>query len=202
MEDVESSNLFARSRAYHQSMGCYSSRDVAGYVDGQSLYRGWFVPNANDSRGKWTENVHRDKTAFWAIELGLPIASGNTVGEADNGVDSKPWIIGGTGPMPWQDQSYHFRLGPMGGDSRQVRHDEHVQLAKNACTRSAGRDDYEESLTELGKALHPLQDIVAHGGLAEYDNNGIYWPHNYFTPVEGQDWHTVDDINGPPACEE
>jgi len=44
--------LFARARYFSPTLGRWISRDPAGYVDGYSLYNGYFVPNAMDPEGK------------------------------------------------------------------------------------------------------------------------------------------------------
>ena len=43
--DVESGNYYFRSRSYAPRIGRYAQTDPLGYVDGMSLYAGYFVPN-------------------------------------------------------------------------------------------------------------------------------------------------------------
>lgn len=52
--DIESGLYFFRARYYHAEMGRFISRDPIGYVDGMSLYRGYFVPGGTDPLGLLT----------------------------------------------------------------------------------------------------------------------------------------------------
>ncbi len=47
--------LFARNRYFSPGLGRWTSRDPAGYIDGYSLYAGYFVPNGVDPTGMVTE---------------------------------------------------------------------------------------------------------------------------------------------------
>jgi RHS repeat-associated protein len=49
--DEETGLYFARARMYSPGLGRFISRDPAGYVDGYSLYSGYFVPNGLDPSG-------------------------------------------------------------------------------------------------------------------------------------------------------
>lgn len=49
--DLETSIYYFRARYYHAELGRFISRDPLGYVDGMSLYRGYFVPNGVDPSG-------------------------------------------------------------------------------------------------------------------------------------------------------
>ncbi len=50
--DEESSLMYFRARYYDPTTGEFVSKDPMEYVDGMSLYRGYFVPNAMDPEGK------------------------------------------------------------------------------------------------------------------------------------------------------
>ena len=52
-QDLESLLYFFRARYYHAPLGRFLSRDPAGYVDGMSLYRAYFVPGDVDPTGKY-----------------------------------------------------------------------------------------------------------------------------------------------------
>lgn len=50
-EDIETELMFFRARYFHPQFGEFISRDPLGFVDGMSLYRGYFVPGAIDPLG-------------------------------------------------------------------------------------------------------------------------------------------------------
>ncbi len=50
--DLESLLYYFRARYYHAELGRFLSRDPAGYVDGMSLYRAYFVAGGTDPSGK------------------------------------------------------------------------------------------------------------------------------------------------------
>lgn len=55
IKDDETGLYYARARMYSPWMGRFVNRDPAGYVDGASLYNGYFAPNHNDWSGtSWT----------------------------------------------------------------------------------------------------------------------------------------------------
>ena len=67
--DKETGLWYFRSRYYSASLGRFANRDPLGYVDGSSLYTGYFVPNMVDPLGlasAWCEstqvNVELSKT--------------------------------------------------------------------------------------------------------------------------------------------
>jgi RHS repeat-associated protein len=49
--DVDTGLIDFRSRQFQPRLGRFISRDSKGYVDGHSLYRGYFAPNAADPTG-------------------------------------------------------------------------------------------------------------------------------------------------------
>ncbi len=49
--DVEAGLYYFRARMYSPDEGRFIGRDPAGYVDGESLYEGYFVPNKTDPTG-------------------------------------------------------------------------------------------------------------------------------------------------------
>ncbi len=60
--DEETGLYYFRNRMYSASAGRFVSRDPMGYVDGMSLYRGYFVPGAMDSEGTFT---HTETDNIW-----------------------------------------------------------------------------------------------------------------------------------------
>ena len=51
-EDLETGLYFFRARYYHSNLGRFISRDPRGFVDGMSLYRGYFIPCGMDPSGQ------------------------------------------------------------------------------------------------------------------------------------------------------
>ena len=71
--DNEAGLLHARARMYSPGLGGFLSRDRKKYIDGFSQYRGYFVPNALDSRGnkvEFTGPLNADVAAFLRKENG------------------------------------------------------------------------------------------------------------------------------------
>jgi len=132
-----------------------------------------------DPTGMWGEEVHLTLTESWATEV-LGADKARKVAVADNNTDK-----GSKGPMPWQNQSYHFNtngeVSGSEGDSRIIRSEKHLQKAinfqnkandlreKNTGTGLIDRfnrwraNRYEnKALKNLGQGLHALQDVSAH----------------------------------------
>ena len=140
--------------------------------------------NYIDPFGLWDEKVHFEDTKEWAKEVFGDDSSGSkkaeAIAKADNNTDK-----GSKGPMPWQDQSYHFNTSdaPSGssGDTRIQHSEEHLEKAINLQNEANSlrenktaigiinkfndwRADKKEenALNELGVGLHALQDVSAH----------------------------------------
>ena len=149
-----------------------------------------------DILGLWGSDVHKDKTVLWAMGLQVPYPedAATAIGDADAAVDA---ISGGISWAPWiGDQSYHFNRNMGGGDSRLQHNAVHMREAQNACTLSAGRDDPEEAARQLGTALHPLQDWVAHGDFFSKWVGPVTAVHNMYSLQSGVDkTKVVDDVN-------
>jgi len=86
-----------------------------------------------------------------------------------------------------------------------MHYENHLKLAKEACTKP--KDDPDTATKQLGTALHPKQDWVAHGdyGFTDYGQIGPDGAHNYYSPQPptwGPVWHYPDDpmldaVKGP-----
>jgi hypothetical protein len=143
-----------------------------------------------DVLGLWATDVHYAATKRWAIAGSYPEQAAEMVGAADEAVDS---LSGGTGPWPAPvpgDQSYHFNRNLNGGkDSREVHFADHKQKAETLCTIRLGNDLPEQAAVQLGTALHPMQDIMAHGdyGMA-MRNSDVFIIHNMFSPQREFGW--------------
>jgi len=136
-----------------------------------------------DVRGLWSSSVHYVATRRWAVGVGYPEEPAEIVGRADNAVDT-----GATRPAPWPagDLSYHFNRNRNGGrDSRLVHFEFHLAQAQRFCTatrdQQLGLDWPLPAAQQLGTALHPFQDIVAHGDFG-MRMDAIYIHHNMFSP--------------------
>lgn len=153
--------------------------------------------------GLWSSNVHYLYTRNWARALGYPGDMAETIGKEDEGVDK-----GRTSFMPIiGDQRYHFdRNRGRGKDTRIELYEKHLLKAKNLCTwnQRIKFDNPQQAAKELGIALHPYQDWVAHGDYGFYDEGGVYTIHNQYSPqktwgnpIDYPDDITLDAANGP-----
>ena len=167
------------------------------YSDGMSLYQ--YVrsnpTNMKDPQGLWAQNVHELATKRWAIQVGYPNVAAAAVGAADNAVDN--WTSS-TAWVPYAgDQGYHFNRNLSGGtDSRMDRWKKHLSSAKIECLyKYRSNDNPEKAAKELGTALHPYQDWVAHGDYGIYDKGEIWDRHNSFSPQKdfGNPYDYPDD---------
>jgi RHS repeat-associated protein len=219
--DEETGLYYYRARYYDPATGRFLSRDPIEFeaLD-PNLYR--YVDNGptnwKDPSGLWGEDVHRDLTAWWAQYLiGYPETAAIAIGAADEGCDH-----GKTGPLPKQDQSYHFdrggtmptkwrqlfnalvtQMGLQGTrqtDSRFRHFFENLSQALNAIRPSV--DDPRKATYHLGMALHPLQDWVAHGDHGWTNPGSIGEPHNSRSPQK-DDWYLVDNrrLDASGACD-
>ena len=79
--DEDSGLMYFRARYYDSATGEFISPDPLEYVDGMSLYRGYFIPSSVDPHGKWIWKLgqliwkHRAAalTATYVIGSGLTI---------------------------------------------------------------------------------------------------------------------------------
>jgi RHS repeat-associated protein len=65
-QDLETGLMFFRARYYSTELGRFISRDPLGFVDGMSLYRGYFLPNSVDPLGLGENTWECQKTRFHA----------------------------------------------------------------------------------------------------------------------------------------
>lgn len=189
---------------YNSGQGRWLNRDPAGEVAGLNLYS--YVANRSIGRvdylGLWGRDIHELATVRWAKALGYPNHAAKAIGAANEAVDHgrKNWM-----PI-WGDQSYHFdRNRGVGKDTRIEHYENHFKLAKEACTTP--KDDPLTAARQLGTALHPYQDWVAHGDYG-FTDEGAIWPdgiHNKHSP-QAATWGDVasypdnpmlDAIGGP-----
>jgi RHS repeat-associated protein len=200
--DSETDLIYYGYRYYNPELSRWLSKDPIGEFDELNefnLLYGFVKNNAisgYDYLGLWATNIHYKATKTWAKQCGYTEDSAELIGQSDEGVDSL--ALGGTGPVPWGDQSYHFDR-PFGGeDSRMQHYKRHIKDAKYYCDKRNEGTTYANSqgtfywedfqsnndgtwekntilaAKNLGVALHPRQDIIAHGDYFKYVKGDIY----------------------------
>jgi RHS repeat-associated protein len=114
-----------------------------------------------DTTGKWAEDVHsgignfKYGTYIWARQAGFTDKDAKIIASGDNATDKNAgWaVIAG---VPGR----HFNTSISGSaDSRKIFGEKDFQLAVSLY----GAGKREEALNILGRGLHGLQDIIAHG---------------------------------------
>jgi RHS repeat-associated protein len=195
-QDDETDLLYYGYRYYNAITGRWVSRDPSGEVAGvftsdgdASAYAllGNQPIAAIDYLGMWNADVHRDGTRRWAIAAGYPGIAANRVAEADNAVDE--WF-GPTSFVTEPGTQYHFNRSLSMGtseDTRMIQYKKHLQTAQTFCTIAKGFDYPEFAAWQLGTALHPYQDWVAHGDhnyylLGSFELK-LEYRHNYMSPA-------------------
>ena len=182
--DPESQMHCFRNRPDDTGMGRFTRKDPIGYSEGTNLFA--YLDNnpikGSDPSGLWNPDIHNEATARWAREdAKYPDGAASAIGAADAAVDGNAIGFGSRSPMPWGDQSYHFNRNLNGGgDSRLQHYQAHLARAKVFCTPRF--DSPSEAVQELGLALHPYQDWVAHGDHTISDEGGVYYLHNESSP--------------------
>ena len=150
-----------------------------------------------DPNGKADRDTHLGDesmgTYAWAIDRGFNPTQAERIANACNGVDS---LSSGIGPFPGiGDQGYHFNTitGSKSGtwqDSRIMNTQIHLIIAISfkgnaiafGLNTLIGEYFYNKALDELGKALHPIQDVFFHTDNVVH-GVGIYW-HSPFSGVD------------------
>ncbi len=179
------------------------NRDPIEEKGGINLYL--FVDNnptdSIDIKGLWSSDVHYGYTKSWALSLQYAEDSAVAIAQADEDVDK-----GATSFVPISgDQRYHFNRNGSGKDSRMMLYEEHFRRAKEACSDN-DQEDPKTAAKELGTALHPYQDWVAHGDYGKYDEGHVFTIHNQYSPEKYNDWGNpigypdnvnLDAVNGP-----
>jgi RHS repeat-associated protein len=92
----ENQNLllrYKRARIYSAQLGRFISRDPLGFVDGMSLYRAYFVPDAMDPTGtdRWVGSDENGNKIFWSGGFCYVRGSGGALVRVD--------CPGGQGPV-------------------------------------------------------------------------------------------------------
>jgi len=219
-QDDETDLLYYGYRYYGASTGRWISRDPAGAVNLYSFARNNGV-SGYDFLGLWDYRVHYFKTYGWATQLGISSGTANMIGGADQLIDDQYPVYrlftdGAIVIFSDSNWSWHFnRSADPSDDSRLTHRDEGLRKAQERCNASAGNDDSYGAAIAIGRALHPYQDIFAHGdfnrkmempsmtgasGLEDlrychnFDEDGF--PFGYWTSFPKPDEPTLD-TNGP-----
>ncbi|MCL5098589.1 MAG: hypothetical protein M1608_13880, partial [Candidatus Omnitrophica bacterium] len=135
--------------------------------------------------GLWNSDVHMDRTMQWAKDLGINSTQSRNIGAADNGIDLD------YNPTTISDATWfwHFNRSITSVDSRFICRDRELRKAEAECTKTA--DNPYNAAAYLGRALHPLQDWVAHGdfdrqkeapSLTTWGPTRILYSHNIIGP--------------------
>jgi RHS repeat-associated protein len=138
----ELDNMHARH--YSPNLGFFTTIDAVGgdVSDSQSWNRYSYTSGnplrAVDPDGRYEEDVHRHLTRYLALEAGRPTGIANAIAEANQLVDDT------TPANPLFRKNFALHFGPR---------DQAVARARSA-----------RNETELGAALHSVQDSFSHAG--------------------------------------
>lgn len=176
-------------QAFYNSVGGrWLSRDPVGELGSQNLYA--LTKNnaltACDVLGLWNADVHKGRTTQWAGQLGIDAVQSENIGAADDGVDT----VYSTMNFDDWNWGWHFNRS-RSGDSRLVHKDAEFKKAMKECSKWV--DNPYNAAHYLGRALHPLQDWVAHGDfnrkVEEPSLTGFWpWEKRYY-------WHNWDALS-------
>jgi len=162
-----------------------------------------------DPDGQWDERIHRGSekkgTLRWAQDVGFSNTEANRIAAACNNVDS---IMSGLSFLPMLgNQGYHFNTNAGGIDSRILNAIGHLNKAigyENMANKFRNDDGgimgwmkntiadvfHNAALDELGKGLHPLQDVYAHTDDLTKEVN--------FLGISLFKYHDSPQLNGKP----
>lgn len=162
-----------------------------------------------DTLGLWGTAIHQDRTTQWARDDGMPARGATPIGRWDERVDTDfdPTTIS---EATW---SWHFNRSNAGAEDSRLAHTRtQFDRAKQFCNWEPDRqDDWASGAKCMGRALHPLQDWVAHGdfnrrqeapSLTGYGPlEKRFYAHNYSAPGGVDTWKLPDrpnlDSTGP-----
>jgi len=163
-----------------------------------------------DPDGQWDSRIHRESKEYggtlrWAQDVGFNNNESNRIAAACNNVDS---IMSGLSFLPMLgNQGYHFNTNAGGIDSRILNAIGHLNKAigyENMANKFRNDDGgimgwmkntiadvfHNAALDELGKGLHPLQDVYAHTDDLTKEVN--------FLGISLFKYHDSPQLNGKP----
>ncbi len=182
--DERTSLYYYGNRHYSPVLGRWINRDPVEEKSGPNIYSivGNNTISKTDFIGLWGQEVHFEMTRQWAREL-FTDESADLIAEWNNGVDA---ISGGRSPIPFAgDQGYHFNRNRGGGKDTRIEYfEKHMKFARLFCSGRALEvfEQPEMAAKQLGIAIHPLQDWVAHGDYAYMDEGAVLTWHNKYSP--------------------
>ena len=161
---------YYRRRNYDPFHARFMQRDPLGYVDGMNLYeyvrsRPTVLVDPNGLYGRETHMVLTQRIAE-SGPVGFEPDYARMIGEMNIGVDG---LVGPSGWLVW-GLDWHFDIDTEGGavastwgagDSRFRHAEEQMERAVRLCANEPGGE--EDSVRDLGRGLHPIQDFYAHG---------------------------------------
>jgi RHS repeat-associated protein len=106
--DEETGLYYYRARYYDSALGRFISRDSLGYVDGLSLYRGYFVPNGVDPSGHVRPPQMYEVDSLDDPQYREPDVVGDigaTLGQLGQHVVDSEMKISWYPPSGWKDQT-------------------------------------------------------------------------------------------------
>ncbi len=142
--DAETGLNYNYYRDYNPVIGRYIEVDPIGLEGGGNLflYSEGNPINLFDPFGLYNRDTHYDLTRKMSLEVGFKSCAADVIAGADQGVDDNP-------ETDWKSRKkrelWHF--------PSKDRVDEVIKKAMNSC-----------NLSDLGKALHVLQDSFSHTG--------------------------------------
>lgn len=196
-QDDETDLIYYGYRYYSASTGRWLQGDPSGMLGGVPLYAsvGNNPISRSDLLGLWDYRVHQYRTLEWLQELGVNQFASWGVALGNQFIDTKypvynlhfgnPVVI--ISDANW---SWHFNRSPEGMlDSRLKHRDEELAKAQERCNWAAGNDEPLIAAEYLGYALHPYQDVFAHGDFnrkkeaptitGQSPTENLHYMHNY-----------------------
>ncbi|MCA9042060.1 MAG: glycohydrolase toxin TNT-related protein [Planctomycetaceae bacterium] len=155
--DAESGLYYFRHRYHHPQMGHFTTRDPAGYVDGVSLYQGYFAPGGVDPSGLLGSPFSINPEEKSGFEVEVP-----GVGMYELTVPQKKrWDFLESSKKQWMDYTIYVGLGLTSGTNP-------IQSMEDELLFSALSDVYYKRFLSgcYGNELDPLRLARDYYGLA------------------------------------
>ncbi|PTY01378.1 RHS repeat-associated core domain-containing protein [Opitutus sp. ER46] len=179
-----------RARYYNPRLMRFLNADPIGFGGGLNWYASFDnnPVSKTDPLGLWGSDYHLDRTKELSSHAGFSDQDAARIARADNNVDSV-WL--GKSWMPVVgNQGYHFNTNdtkPGAVDSRiaysQIHLDKAISYQAKADNLASGGFFsrllsgifHSLAMSNLGKALHPAQDVSAHTASVTQKAAGVYY---------------------------